>query len=94
MITIPSLLFIIAIHNLHYIVHLGHSIECGWFLLKEAQRAKSKELAEYASKYFIQNPLSYGEDKDNGGLFYFLDVEGRLDFYPNSGHFITQKMIL
>ena len=46
-------------------------------MLKEAEKIGCDELAHYASKHFIQNPISYGQDKENGGLFYFLDVDGK-----------------
>ena len=54
----------------------GHIIECGWFLLRESERTKSKELKFLALKTFIELPLEFGEDKKQGGLFYFLDVDG------------------
>jgi N-acylglucosamine 2-epimerase len=56
----------------------GHAIECGWFLLVEAERINSAELRQYAIKHFIENPYNYGVDEKCGGLFYFLDVDGKM----------------
>ena len=55
----------------------GHAIECGWFLLIEAEKRKSKELEKFAIEHFIENPMEYGIDKEYGGLFYYLDVDGK-----------------
>ncbi|XP_052072486.1 N-acylglucosamine 2-epimerase-like [Mytilus californianus] len=54
----------------------GHSIEAGWFLLDLAIRKKRTELAETAIQTFMINPYNYGWDKQYGGLYYFLDVDG------------------
>jgi hypothetical protein len=37
---------------------------------------KSKELRTFALKHFVDQPLEYGEDKQFGGYFAFLDVDG------------------
>jgi hypothetical protein len=31
-----------------------------------------------AIKTFISGPIEYGTDKEHGGIFYFLDVDGTL----------------
>lgn len=54
----------------------GHSIEAGWFLLDLAIRKNRTELAETAIQTFMINPYNYGWDKQYGGLYYFLDVDG------------------
>ncbi len=54
----------------------GHSIEAGCFLLEEARRKKDDELRDYAIQHFIASPFEYGWDKQYGGLFYYLDVDG------------------
>ena len=54
----------------------GHAIECGWFLIKEADRAKDQALKQKAIDQFILNPIEYGADKEHGGIFYFLDADG------------------
>ena len=38
---------------------------------------KSKELRTFALKHFVDQPLEYGEDKQFGGYFAFLDVDGQ-----------------
>jgi len=54
----------------------GHAIECGWFLLQHAEKTGEKDLARTAVEDFIKTPLSYGWDKEQGGIFYFMDAEG------------------
>ncbi|VDH99173.1 N-acylglucosamine 2-epimerase [Mytilus galloprovincialis] len=54
----------------------GHAIEAGWFLLDLASRKNKTELAETAIQTFMINPYNYGWDKQYGGLYYFLDVDG------------------
>ena len=36
-----------------------------------------KTLADTAIKSFIETPLEYGWDKECGGIFYFLDADGK-----------------
>ena len=36
-----------------------------------------EDLSSTAIQHFILAPYSYGWDKENGGLFYFLDCDGR-----------------
>ena len=55
----------------------GHAIECGWFLLQHAEKTGEKDLARTAVEDFIKTPLSYGWDKEQGGIFYFMDAEGK-----------------
>ena len=55
----------------------GHAIECGWFLLVEAERSGDLDLRKVAVESFIRSPFEYGWDKENGGLFSFLDVDGK-----------------
>ena len=59
----------------------GHAIECGWFLLDLANKIGDNALVKTAIEDFIEKPLSYGWDKEFGGIFYFLDSEG-LQEYP------------
>ncbi|XP_061187726.1 N-acylglucosamine 2-epimerase-like [Saccostrea echinata] len=54
----------------------GHSIEAGWFLLSEATRSGDDDLKKVAITSFIVRPFEYGWDQEQGGLFYFLDVDG------------------
>lgn len=54
----------------------GHAIETAWFLLEEARTAGDAELARRAIE-ILDWSLERGWDKEFGGLFSFLDVEGR-----------------
>ncbi|MFZ9520818.1 MAG: AGE family epimerase/isomerase [Silvanigrellaceae bacterium] len=53
----------------------GHAIEAGWFLQHWAQRQKNKELSDLAIQV-VRWSHAEGWDKENGGLFYFLDARG------------------
>ena len=54
----------------------GHAIEAGWMLLIEAQQQDLPDLKKTAIEDFIMSPLDTGWDKEYGGIFYFLDVDG------------------
>ena len=54
----------------------GHAIEAGWMLLTEAQQQDLPDLKKIAIEDFIMTPLNAGWDKEHGGIFYFLDVDG------------------
>ncbi|EDO37790.1 predicted protein [Nematostella vectensis] len=54
----------------------GHAIEAGWFLLQRAIKTADKTLSKTAIQRFIVDPFDQGWDKDFGGIFYFLDVDG------------------
>ena len=60
-------------------VLIGHVIEGGWFLLKLAQKRNDNDLKKIAMETFILKPFQCGWDKQYGGLFYYLDVDG---WYP------------
>lgn len=53
----------------------GHALEAGWFLLQFA--GEDKELQKTAVDKFVELPYKRGWDGEHGGLFYFLDVDGR-----------------
>lgn len=55
---------------------LGHALEAGWFLLQYAQAKGDAQLQKIAVDKFIEVPFHTGWDKQHGGLFYFLDVDG------------------
>lgn len=55
----------------------GHALEAGWFLLEEARVRNDETLTRVAIEQFIDRPNAYGTDPMHGGLFYFLDREGR-----------------
>jgi N-acylglucosamine 2-epimerase len=54
----------------------GHSIEMAWFLLLVLQR--HPDAAQQARVlHALEATLEFGWDREYGGLFYFMDVEGR-----------------
>lgn len=54
----------------------GHALEAGWFLLQYAAENDNTEIQRIAIEKFVELPFKSGWDKDHGGLFYFLDVDG------------------
>uniref|UniRef100_A0A8D3BTI4 N-acylglucosamine 2-epimerase n=1 Tax=Scophthalmus maximus TaxID=52904 RepID=A0A8D3BTI4_SCOMX len=54
----------------------GHALEAGWFLLQYSAEWGDEELRTTAVNKFVELPYQCGWDKEHGGLFYFLDVEG------------------
>jgi len=54
----------------------GHAIEAGWFLQHWAQRLDRPDLQTLATK-IVRWSFETGWDQEHGGLFYFLDAEGR-----------------
>jgi N-acylglucosamine 2-epimerase len=54
----------------------GHSIEMVWFLLLVLQRQPDAALQARVVKV-LESSLEFGWDREHGGLFYFMDIEGR-----------------
>ncbi|XP_069383384.1 N-acylglucosamine 2-epimerase isoform X1 [Paralichthys olivaceus] len=54
----------------------GHALEAGWFLLQYSAEWADEELQKTAIHKFVELPYKNGWDKEHGGLFYFLDVDG------------------
>lgn len=54
----------------------GHAIEMGWFLIHLARRTGNQELTATALK-IIDWSMEVGWDKEYGGLYYYLDADGR-----------------
>ncbi len=54
----------------------GHAIEMGWFLAQLALRKKDDGLIATAAE-IIDRSFDTGWDPEYGGLYYFLDAEGR-----------------
>ncbi|XP_032377567.1 N-acylglucosamine 2-epimerase [Etheostoma spectabile] len=54
----------------------GHALEAGWFLLQVSAEQGDAELQQTAINKFVELPYQKGWDKEHGGLFYFLDVDG------------------
>ena len=57
-------------------VNPGHAIETAWFIMEEYRRRKDKKLLEKAC-LIIDWSLDIGWDDQFGGIFYFVDVEGK-----------------
>jgi len=53
----------------------GHVMEAGWFIQHVAQRVNDPNMINLARK-MIRDAQRYGWDNHNGGLYYFMDVEG------------------
>lgn len=53
----------------------GHAIEAGWFLQHWAQRLRRIDLQQTAID-MVRWSYADGWDKENGGIYYFLDTEG------------------
>ena len=54
----------------------GHSIEVAWFLLHVLEHMPDSAHQKLALEA-IEGSLEFGWDKEFGGLYYFMDVEGR-----------------
>lgn len=54
----------------------GHAIESSWFLMHEGMARKDNEIIRKACDLTLWM-LEYGWDPEYGGLFYFLDSEGK-----------------
>lgn len=54
----------------------GHALEAGWFLLQYSAEWGLEDLQKTAITKFVELPYQCGWDKEHGGLFYFLDVDG------------------
>lgn len=57
------------------LVNPGHSIEASWFLMNESQYRNDPELLNKALN-ILEWSFNLGWDKNEGGLRYFVDVEG------------------
>ena len=53
----------------------GHAIEAMWFIMDLGVRINRKNLIDKAVKIAL-GEVNYGWDKENGGIFYFLDRKG------------------
>ncbi len=54
----------------------GHSIEVGWFMLHLLEFLPDNEKQRTALN-IIKGSIDFGWDKDFGGLYYFMDVQGK-----------------
>ena len=53
----------------------GHTIEAMWFIMDLGIRVNDTSLIDKAVTIML-NTLEYGWDKEYGGIFYFLDIQG------------------
>jgi N-acylglucosamine 2-epimerase len=58
------------------LINPGHGIEAMWFMFDIAERKNDQQLILRATQTIL-NILEYGWDKTYGGLFYFMDIEGK-----------------
>jgi N-acylglucosamine 2-epimerase len=57
-------------------INPGHPIETAWFVIEEGRHRGDRSLIEKALPV-LEWSLNWGWDEKYGGLFYFVDVEGR-----------------
>ena len=57
------------------LVNPGHSIEMAWFLLLVLRRHPDAAL-QARVLHTLESTLEFGWDREYGGLFYFMDIEG------------------
>ena len=53
----------------------GHTIEAMWFIMDLGIRLNDRSLIDKAVTIML-NTLEYGWDREYGGIFYFLDIQG------------------
>lgn len=58
------------------LINPGHGIECAWFLMDIARRRRDRALIDQATDVLLST-LEFGWDSEYGGIFAFLDVEGK-----------------
>jgi N-acylglucosamine 2-epimerase len=58
------------------LINPGHGIEAMWFLMDIGVRRNDKSIMKLAANTIITT-LEYSWDKQYGGIFYFMDSEGR-----------------
>ena len=54
----------------------GHSIEVAWFIMRMLDYIEDREMLSLALDV-LEGSLDLGWDKEFGGIFYFMDIEGR-----------------
>jgi len=57
-------------------INPGHAIETSWFMMHEARKRNDRSLLESALD-ILKWSLDWGWDKEFGGLFYFVDADGK-----------------
>lgn len=57
------------------LINPGHGIEAMWFVMDIAQRSNDVDLINQAIE-IVLNTLEFAWDEQEGGIFYFLDIDG------------------
>ena len=57
-------------------INPGHGIEAMWFLMDIAERRNRPDIIERAISVVLHT-LDFGWDQESGGIFYFLDAQGK-----------------
>jgi N-acylglucosamine 2-epimerase len=58
------------------VINPGHGIESMWFLMDIAKHRNDRKLVDDAIDVVLDT-LEYGWDKEYGGIYYFLDADGK-----------------
>jgi N-acylglucosamine 2-epimerase len=58
------------------LINPGHGIEATWFVMDIARKTGDRATIEEASGALLST-LEFGWDREHGGIFYFLDAEGK-----------------
>ena len=58
------------------LINPGHGIESMWFVMSAAEELGDKAMIELAADA-LQDQLAFGWDAEHGGIFYFLDAQGK-----------------
>ncbi len=62
----------------------GHSIEVAWFVIHLLEYIEDSEMFSLALDT-LEGSLNFGWDKKHGGIYYFMDVEGKPTLQLESG---------
>ncbi len=54
----------------------GHAIETAWFIMKEGQHRRDRDLIDRACQ-ILEWSLDIGWDKEYGGILYYVDCDGK-----------------
>ena len=60
-------------------VNPGHGLEALWFLMQQAERNNQPEIITQCCHY-AKHILEFGWDKKHGGIYYFMDAQGKPHF--------------
>jgi len=58
------------------LINPGHGIEALWFLMQIAERNEDRQTIDRAVE-ILKSILEFGWDQQYGGIYYFLDAEGK-----------------